>query len=434
MRVGLTAAVIVLAGTAGSPCPVAALDLSEALRQATVTSPALAARAASAEAARRRASAEGAWPSPMVELGVINVPTTGRLDEDPMTMKMLGLSQRVPLFGANRIAGDAASAEAAGEIAAAAVARLEIWGMTYQAYADAYYAGALARLAGSHGTVLDHMVQSARARYESGGGRLDDLLLAQAEQARAGADVALFGAEERAARARLDALRGVAPGAATDSLAPLPVAAVPAAPEPWLAAVTPSHPELQERQAEADRYRLSASAARRAQWPDLELRGSYGWREPINGLYPQEDMFSVTAGFTLPIFGRERSDAASMDAMARARDADVVAADRDLRARVTGVHATAAAAQRTVHLLADTVLAIQRRAVEASWVSYRAGTTDLWRVFESVHALYAQEIAVIRARQELAGAQAQMLALTGRGDVVGVALPETSDAPERGER
>jgi outer membrane protein TolC len=85
-----------------------------------------------------------------------------------------------------------------------------------------------------------------------------------------------------------------------------------------------------------------------------------------------------------------------------------------------------------VHLLADTVLTIQRRAVEASWVSYRAGSTDLWRVFESVHALYAQEIDLLRARQELADTQARMLALTGRGDLLGIELPV--DTPERGGR
>jgi outer membrane protein TolC len=93
--------------------------------------------------------------------------------------------------------------------------------------------------------------------------------------------------------------------------------------------VTPSHPQLQEQQAQADRYRLSARAARRALWPDLEVRGSYGWREPIKGLYEQNDMFSVSAGFRLPVFGRERSDAAAMDAMAHASDAERLAADRD---------------------------------------------------------------------------------------------------------
>jgi outer membrane protein TolC len=112
-----------------------------------------------------------------------------------------------------------------------------------------------------------------------------------------------------------------------------------------------------------------------------------------------------------------------MDAMARASEAERTAAELDLRAQVAAIHATATAARRMVGLLADTVVTTQRRAADASWVSYRAGTSDLWRVFESTHALYSEEIALLRARQELARAGAQMLALTGRGDLLGIALP-----------
>jgi outer membrane protein TolC len=97
---------------------------------------------------------------------------------------------------------------------------------------------------------------------------------------------------------------------------------------------------------------------------------------------------------------------------------------------VRAAHATAAAAQRTVGLLADTVVVAQRRAVDASWAAYGAGATDLWRVFEATHALYNEEIALTRARQELARAGARMLSVSARGDLLGVRLPEI----ERSER
>jgi outer membrane protein TolC len=429
-RAGVTAAVIALWAVAATSRPSAALDFETALRQVAAANPTLAARDATVEAARRRVAPAGAWSSPMVEMGVVNVPTTGRFDTDPMTMKMIGVSQRVPLFGSNRLARGAARAEVSSESAAAERTAFEIWGMTWQAYADVYYAGELARHAEAHGAVMEHMILSARARYESGNGRLEDILRAQAEQARTLADLASFQAEERGARARLDALRGVMPGAAADSLAPPPDVAIPPEPDAWLAAVVPSHPRLREQQAKVDRYRLSARAARRMTWPDLELRGSYGWRQTLagsahGGPLEQDNTFSATVGLMLPIFAgsRERSEAAGMDAMARASEAERTAAELDLRAEVAAVHATAAAARRTVGLLADTVVTTQRRASDASWVSYRAGTTDLWRVFESTHALYSEEIALVRARQELAGAEAQMLSLTGRGDLLGVVLP-----------
>lgn len=422
---------LVLCAVAVAPRPAPALDLPEALRQAASANPTLAARSAMVEAARRRVAPAGAWPAPMLELGVVNVPTNRQFNMDPMTMKMLGVAQRVPVFGSNRLARRAAREGVARETADAEMTRFEVLGATWEAYADARHAAELAVAAEGHIAVMDRLVQSARARFESGQGRLEDLLRSQAERANTVRDVAMFQAEERNARARLDALRGIAPGGEADTLAPSPVTAATAL-EPWRASIGPDHPRLRAMASEATRYRYSARAARRMSWPDLELRASYGWREPL--LQPghgtsleQDNMFSASVGFMLPIFAgsRERSEGAEMDAMARATEAERQAVELELLRQVVAAHADAAAARRTVGLLADTVTAVQHRALEASWTSYRAGTTDLWRVFESTHALYSEEIALIRARQELARAEARLVSLTGRADLLGVALPPT---------
>ncbi len=422
----LTALVLVLSGVR----PVQALDLETALRQVASANPTLAARRAMTEAARRRVAPAGAWESPMLEVGALNVPTSGRFDMDPMTMKMVGVSQRVPIFGANGLNRRSATAAATAESEASVMTAYETFGMALEAYAGAYYAGLRERGAVDHQAAMDGLVRSARARYESGSGRLEDVLRAEAERARTLADLAAFRAEAEAARARLDALRGVEPGAPADTLAPPPLAPVPAEPAAWLAAVAPEHPRLAEMAAQASRYRLAARAARRLLWPDLQLGASYGVREPILGV-KQDNMYSVTLGFMVPIFARSRelSMGAEMDAMAEASQADRRAAELDLREQVTSAWAAAAAAQRSVGLLADTVLVTQRQAVEASWVAYRAGATDLWRVFEASHALYEDQIDLQRAHEDLARAQARFLSLTGRGDLLGVSLPPSPGSP-----
>ena len=414
---------------ASAPRPAAAIDLAGVLREVRDGNPTLAARRAMAEAARRRIAPAGAWQSPMVELGAINVPTNGRFDMEPMTMRMIGVTQRVPVFGANRLAVRSARAAASAETSAVTMTRNEVFGMAMEAYADAYVAALLRSHAEAHVGVMNRLVQSARARYESGAGRLEDVLRAQAEQARTQTDLEALRAEELGARARLDALRGIEAGGAADTLVAAVLPSIPADPAVWLAAVSDSLPRLREMQAQVDRYRFAARAARRMVWPDLELKYSYGSRQTLAGGIPQDDMWSATVGFMLPIFAgqRELSEGAEMDAMARASEAERRAAELELRQQVVGTHAAAAAAQRTVGLYADTVVVVQRRAVEASWVSYSAGSTDLWRVFEATHTLYGEEIALARARQDLMRAQARMLSLTGRGDLVGIALPEPKE-------
>ena len=148
-------------------------------------------------------------------------------------------------------------------------------------------------------------------------------------------------AEERGARARLDALRGIAPEAGGDSLAPPPITEVPADPGAWLAAVRPDHPRLREIDAQIARYRFAARAARRMAWPDVELSGSYGLRQTLVGGMKQDNMYSATAAFMIPLFAsqREFAEGAEMDAMARASESERRAAELDLLQQVSVTHA-----------------------------------------------------------------------------------------------
>src|SRR5438132_11184629 len=85
-----------LACALAAPQPAAALDLEGALREVAAANPTLEARREMVVAAEHRVARAGAWQSPMLELGVVDVPTTGSFDTDPMTMKTVGITQRLP--------------------------------------------------------------------------------------------------------------------------------------------------------------------------------------------------------------------------------------------------------------------------------------------------------------------------------------------------
>uniref|UniRef100_A0A832I2F0 TolC family protein n=1 Tax=Eiseniibacteriota bacterium TaxID=2212470 RepID=A0A832I2F0_UNCEI len=409
--------------------PAAALDLAAALGDVAARNPSLASARATADAARARVPSAGAWSAPMLEAGLVNVPRSGRFDEDPMTMKTVGVRQRLAPWGSNGLARRAAGSAADAARAQLADARNALLGEAVAAYAAAWSAAARARTSESHLGVMDRLVQSARARYAAASGRLEDVLRAESERARTHADLAAFRAEAAAARARLDALRGVAPGAAADTLAEPALAAVPEDAAAWTAAAGASHPRLAAAGAERERWRLAARAARRMAWPELELMGEWGFRESEDAMTgePTMDMWSARVGVMLPVFAgsRELAEAREMDAMARAAEGGLAAARLALAADLAATHAEARAAERVARLLADTVVVAQRRAVDASWSAYAAGTGDLLRVLEAAHALYADEIETTRARERRWSAQGRALALTGRPELIG--LPPIAD-------
>lgn len=401
------------------------LTLDTVLRDVASANPSLVARRAMTAAAEARTRPAGAWDAPMLEVGVVNLPTSGGFDADEMTMKMVGLSQRVPLYGPNGLRRRAAAEQADAEGTATERAQLDRIGEAIDAYADAYFALERARLSSKHRGILERYVQAAEARYRSGSGRLDDVLRAEAERARMRVDEAMFLSEAERALALLAALRGLEPGGPQPVLAPPPVYPIPPNAGPWLSAAREGHPRLREADARRRGYEFAARAASRMKWPGLELRASYGQRGRDPHGMELDDMLSASVGLMLPIFSgsREGAMASEMTAMARAAAAERRDAELDLAREATALHAEAATAARMVALLADTVVTAQQRAVESTWSAYAAGATDLWRIFEANHALYAENLLLLDARRTLARAQGALVALTGRGDLAGMDLP-----------
>lgn len=409
--------------------PARALDRPGALAEAARANPMLQGRRAMTDAARARIAPAGAWPAPMLELGAINVPASGRFDMDPMTMRMVGLRQRVPVAGANGLARRAAAEAANADADDADATHWQVMGETWAAYADAYWSADLAHDAARHRAEMEQLVRAARARYESGGGRLDDLLRAEAEAARTRAEEADFAAAARESRAALDALLGREPGADDADTLEAPAGSVlPADAAAWTAALDAHHPRLGAFVAQSRRWSLAEKSARRMAWPELEVSLSYGIRGTVMDV-KQDDMWSGMVGVMLPVFARSRElpMAREMAAMSRAADADGRAARLELASRITAAHARALAASHREALYADTVCVVQAKALAASWSSYTAGATDLSRVLESMHALYEDRLALVAARRERARAEGELVALLARRDALGATLPAPAD-------
>jgi len=412
-----------------APVSAEPLALERVLAEVAAANPSLAASRHESTAAWARARRAGAWDAPMLELAAENVPVTGGFDQDPMTMKVVGLEQKVDLFGARGLARHAAEGDARAAEAQVEDTRWQRFGEAWSAYADAYFAGTRADAARDHRQVMDKMASAARARYESGRGRLDDLLRVEAERARIVADAVGFEADARMARARLDALRGRESSGAIEELAAPPESLAPDSAAGWREAVA-SHPSVRALSEREAGQRGMARAAQRMTWPEMTLRAAYGFREPLApGVsmpgVPNDDMWSAGVSLDLPlgVGSRQGAEAAAALAMADAAQSERRAMTLELESELVALRARAAAARRTVALLTDTVLVAQRRALAASWSAYEAGGIDLSGVLDAAHASYAEELEVSRARQDLAGTLARLLSVTARPELMGVLVP-----------
>ena len=98
---------------AGSPDRGAATNLSQLISEALRNNPEIAAAAHERDAAGHRVSPAGALDDPMVEAGFLNLPIDSlRFDREDMTMKMLGITQKLPYPGKRGLREDVAAKNA----------------------------------------------------------------------------------------------------------------------------------------------------------------------------------------------------------------------------------------------------------------------------------------------------------------------------------
>jgi outer membrane protein TolC len=139
--------------------------LARALVRAVASSARLRAARARMNAARARVGPAGARPDPMVMTGILNLPATSPNFRDEMTMKMVGITQTIPLGGKLSLSRSAAERDVDALRASVVAESLSVVAEVTRAYLDIAQADhSLALLERTH-RVLSQLVSAAEVRY-----------------------------------------------------------------------------------------------------------------------------------------------------------------------------------------------------------------------------------------------------------------------------
>src|SRR5712692_4191150 len=197
----------------------AATSLGNLVAEALQNNPEIRAAQKEKDAAQQRIAPAAALDDPMLEAGIINLPTNSpSFNRDDMTMKMIGLSQRLPYPGKRDLRQGVASKDA------------ESVGYGYQetvnrvareirvAYFDLGLVFESIRLTEKNKLVLDQFLRIAEARYAVGQGSQADALKAQTQSSRMIDELIKLGSDRLMIEAELNRVLGRGPQTA----APLP--------------------------------------------------------------------------------------------------------------------------------------------------------------------------------------------------------------------
>ena len=391
--------------------------LQALIGQAIKDNPEIAAAAREKEAAAHRVSPAGAFDDPMVEAGLISVPIQSwRLNREDMTMKMLGISQRLPYPGKRGLR----EAVAAKDAESVALGYRETVNRVVRDVKVAYYDLALIErsieIVERNKQLVAQLLHIAEGRYSVGQGAQADLLKVQTQLAKMDEELLRMRRERRSMEADLARAVGRgAEGAPIKSVMP-GLGATRISFDALSEAALRDRPQLLGLKTLIDKSQKALELARKDYYPDFDLRVQYGQRDKMPDGAPRSDLISLTLAINLPLWGKQKIEPKIAEAQAMREQAISMhqAQQNELIAKLRQQVAIAEQNRESAKLYQTGILPQARLALESALAAYRVNRVDFSMLLDSQMTVFNYEVNHAAAVVAFNKALAEIDQLTGK--------------------
>ncbi|MCC7081908.1 MAG: TolC family protein [Burkholderiales bacterium] len=385
-------------------------------------------RAARSEraAARARIAPAGALDDPMVEAGIVNLPAASpSLAREDMTMKILGLSQRIPYPGKRGLKHDVAVLDSESLDHAYAETVNRVVRDARVAYYELALVHASRRLIDDSRALVRQLLKVADARYAVGRGNQVDVLRGQTQLSKLSEEVLKL--ERERATATTELARMLGRDAALSVVdARLESGEVHLDPAQLRAEALSRRPQLRALESLVARNRRSIDLAKTGRYPDFDLRLSYGQRDRMPGGPGRSDLVSVTVAMNLPIWEGTKTQPRIAEAAALHEQAlSLLQAQRNETVMRLGQQIAAAKQSlRTARLYRSEIIPQAYATIDAAISAYQVGRSDFALLLDNQMALLNFQLGEAAAVAAYDKALAEIDFVTGRAAPALAALGE----------
>ncbi len=391
--------------------------LAALIAEALQNNPELRAAAKEIEAANQRVRPAGALEDPMLEAGLLNVPITPwRLNREDMTMKMLGLSQKLPYPGKRALREQVAAKDAQTLDYGLRESRNRVAREVKLAYYDLALTDETVRLLKSNRQILEQFLHIAESRYGVGQAAQAEVFRAQTQLGRMSEELLRMERERPVTEAELMRLLGRRGNALPISVELPGLRETALNVEALQQAALSERPQLLGLQSVIERGSKALDLARKEAQPDFDLRFSYGQREKDLAGMRREDLFSLTVAMNLPVWREDKIEPRIAEAQALREQAleMLQAQQNEVLARLRQQVALTEQSRKSVHLYETAILPQARLAVEAALAAYQVSRVDLLMLLDSQMTLFSYEISRARELVSFNKALAEIELLAGK--------------------
>ena len=372
------------------------------------------------EAATQRIAPAGALDDPLLEAGVLNVPVRSfSFSREDMTMKMLGLSQRLPYPGKRALRRDVAQldAESVGHGYAETVNR--VIRDTRVAYYDFALVAASMRVVDQNRGIVRQLMKVADARYSVGQANQVDVLRAQTQLSKMFEELLKLERDYNVYSAELGHALG-RPTSAGAVQASLQLREQSLDFGKLRAQALETRPQLQALKTIAERNQRTIDLARSARYPDFDVRFSYGQRDSMPDGTRRSDMVSLTVAMNLPVWRQTKTEPKIAEAVALQEQAATMleAQSHELYRKLHQQIATAEQSLKAIRLYRNELLPQSRVTLEAAIAAYQVGRSDFALLLDNQMATFNLQLSELAAIANYSKALAEIEFLTGRDPLV----------------
>ena len=335
-------------------------------------------------------------------------------NRDPMTQKVIGISQQLPFWGKRDLKGEVSSKEAESYKWQAEERKLELRRMVAETYYQIYFTDKSLAIVDKNLRILDDFVTLAETKYSVGQGAQQDLFKAQVEHSKMLDMRITLEQQRKSLQSSLNAL--------LYRPAETPVGAIPdfdikpliQTSEELRNIAYENRPMLKSLNALIEKGNVVHKLADKEVYPDFNVAFEYMQRERFEGS-SGDDMYSLGVTFNLPVQRARRQ------AMVAESSSEITMATEELNilknsinSGISGLLAQMERRRKLAELYKTGIIPQSEQSLESATIGYRVNKVDFLNLLDSRMTLFNYERELYDSLADYQMKWAQLEALVGK--------------------
>ncbi|TWJ19744.1 outer membrane protein TolC [Geobacter argillaceus] len=369
-----------------------------------------------------------------IQNGIVSDPFNFR--KDPMTQKVIGISQQLPFWGKRDLKGEVATKEAESYRWQVEERKLELRRMVVETYYQIYFTDKSLGIVDKNLNILGDFITLAETKYSVGQGVQQDVFKAQVERSKM-LDMRISLEQQRKSlQANLNTLLYRPAETPIGAIPDFDIRQITQSPEELRTIAYENRPLLKSLSALIEKGKAGHKLAEKESYPDFNVSLEYMQRDRFEGSNG-DDMYSLGVTFNLPVQKERRQAmvAESSSEISMANE-ELNSAKNSINLSVSDITAQLERRKKLIELYKAGIIPQSEQSLESAAIGYRVNKVDFLTLLDSRMTLFNYERELYESQAEYMMKIAQLEAVVGTDLVTAPSqqslspLPATSETPQ----